>query len=97
MAYLTFLGSVITHITVTVALKYTSSSHGAVLCSTESVFGVIFAAIFLGETFTSRGWFGSALVLIAVLVAELGEDIFQKKKRKKAEVPASSGETAGGS
>lgn len=85
MVYITFFGSVITHITVTVALKYTSSSHGAVLCATEAVFGVVLAAIFLGERLTGRGWIGSALVLAAVLVTELGEGWFKSKKARTEE------------
>ncbi len=79
MLYITFFGSVITHITVTVALKYTTSSRGAVLCATESLFGVFLAAIFLGERLFIRGWIGSVLVLSAVLVAELGEGMFRGK------------------
>lgn len=79
MAYITFFGSVITHITVTVALKYTTSSRGAVLCATEALFGVFLAAIFLGERLTGKGWIGSAFVLAAVLVAELGESLLKKK------------------
>ena len=79
MAYITFFGSVITHIAVTVALKYTTSSRGAVLCATEALFGVFLAAIFLGEKLYLNGWIGSALILAAVLVSELGVGIFKKK------------------
>jgi len=80
MAYLTFFGSVLTHITVTVALKYTSSSHGAVLCSTESVFGVILAVLFLGEKMSLQGVIGCLFVLAAVLIAEVGEGIFNRRR-----------------
>ena len=83
MAYITFFGSVITHILVTVALKYTSSSHGALLCATEAVFGVILAALFLGERFSRNGWIGSALVLLAVIIAEVGEGFIMEKKKRK--------------
>ncbi len=79
MAYITFFGSVITHVTVTVALKYTTSSRGAVLCATEALFAVFLAAIFLGERLYLKGWIGSALVLLAVLVAELGGSLFRGK------------------
>jgi drug/metabolite transporter (DMT)-like permease len=82
MAYITFFGSVITHILVTVALKYTSSSHGALLGSTEAVFGVILAAVFLGERFTRNGWIGSALVLLAVIIAEVGEGMIRQHKKR---------------
>ncbi len=79
MVYITFFGSVITHITVTVALKYTTSSRGAVLCATEALFGVFLAAIFLGERLYLNGWIGSALILAAVLVSELGIGLFKRK------------------
>jgi len=79
MAYITFFGSVVTHIIVTVALKYTSASHGAILCSTEALFGVILAVIFLGERLSWNGWLGSFLVLIAVLTAEVGEYLFKTR------------------
>lgn len=82
MAYITFFGSVITHILVTVALKYTSSSHGALLCATEAVFGVVLAALFLGERFSRNGWIGSALVLLAVIIAEVGEGVIMGKKKR---------------
>ncbi len=79
MVYITLFGSVITHITVTVALKYTTSSRGAVLCATESLFAVFLAAIFLGDRLRIRGWIGAVFVLAAVLVAELGLNIFKKR------------------
>lgn len=78
------MGSVITHIMVTVALKYTSSSRGAVLCSTEALFGVLLAAIFLGERLTGKGLIGSALILAAVLIAELGETLFKLNRKNSA-------------
>jgi len=78
MVYITLFGSVITHITVTVALKYTTSTRGAVLCATESLFGVFLAAIFLGERLRIRGRIGAILVLAAVLVAELGRNFFKE-------------------
>lgn len=82
MAYITFFGSVVTHIIVTVALKYTSSSHGAILCSTEALFGVVLAVIFLGERLSLNGWLGSLLVLIAVLIAEIGESLLKRTSPK---------------
>ncbi len=83
MIYITFFGSVITHILVTVALKYTSSSHGALLCATEAVFGVILAALFLGERFSRNGWIGSALVLLAVVIAEVGEGLISNRNKRR--------------
>jgi drug/metabolite transporter (DMT)-like permease len=91
MAYITFFGSVITHILVTVALKYTSSSHGALLCATEAVFGVILASLFLGERFSRNGWIGSALVLLAVIIAEVGEGIIVKNRKRTLDAMAGSG------
>jgi len=90
LAYITFLGSAVTHITVTVALKYTSSSRGAVLCATESVYAVILAALFLGELLNLRSMTGSILIFSAVLVTELGERWFSPTVSGEPSAPAPS-------
>lgn len=87
MAYITFFGAVITHIIVTIALKYTSSSHGAVLCSTEAGFGALLAALILREGLNGRSLLGCGLILLAVLVTELGEGLFKGRKMSAVKDP----------
>ena len=52
----------------------------AVIMSLESVFGVVGAAILLGERMTVREYIGAAVILIAVLLSQL--DLFTKKVDK---------------
>lgn len=80
LSYVTFFGSVLTHIIVTIALKYTSSSHGAILCSTEALFGLLLSVIFLGEMLSLQGWIGASIVLISVVITETGEEWFKREK-----------------
>jgi drug/metabolite transporter (DMT)-like permease len=49
------------------AQAYVSPSHAAVMVSSESVFGALSAALFLGERLTPTAFCGAAMVLAAVL------------------------------
>lgn len=51
--------------------RYTSESAAAVLISTESLFAALFGALFLSERLNSLGYFGCALIFIAILLVEL--------------------------
>ncbi len=55
------------------ALKYLKPVVATVLMSTESLFGVLASAVFLGERMTPGMLFGCALTFLAVLLSELGE------------------------
>lgn len=54
-----------------VGQRYTSESAAAVLISTESLFAALFGAIFLSERLATLGYFGCALIFIAILLIEL--------------------------
>ena len=68
--------------------KHTNASEAAILISTESVFGPLFAILFYNEPF---GWLllvGMILVSAGIVVSELGSDFWINLKRirlKKAE------------
>ena len=47
------------------------ASHASILLSLESVFGVIFSCILLGETVTAKMLLGFAMIFAAVLVSEI--------------------------
>jgi len=78
MLYLTFLGATATHIMVTLAMKYTSSVHASIICSLESVFGIIMAVIFMGEVLTGRIVGGCILVFSAVILTEVWNPLMEK-------------------
>ena len=54
----------------------------SIVMSLESVFGVIGSALLLGETMSTREYFGCAIVFIAVVLSQL--DLSSLKKRKTA-------------
>lgn len=82
IAYLTFLGATATHIMVTLAMKHTTAIHAAIICSLESVFGLLMAVLFLGDRLTSRSITGSALVFLAVILTEVWEPMSVRIKNK---------------
>ncbi|GEC35754.1 hypothetical protein N181_30650 [Sinorhizobium fredii USDA 205] len=55
----------------TIAQRFTSASHAAVIVSAESVFGAIGAAIFLGERLSPVGAVGAALVFGSITLLSL--------------------------
>ncbi|MCV3209432.1 DMT family transporter [Mesorhizobium sp. YC-39] len=55
----------------TVAQRFTSASHAAVIVSAESVFGALGAALFLGERISSIGVLGATIMLGAILYLAL--------------------------
>jgi len=54
----------------TVAQRFTTTAHTAIILSLEAVFGVIFGVILLGEMFTSRMMIGFAIIFIAIITVE---------------------------
>lgn len=55
-----------------IAQAHTPPSDAAILVSTESLFAAAFGALLLGDRLSTSGWFGAALVLVAVLLVQLG-------------------------
>lgn len=51
----------------TIAQRFTSASHAAVIVSAESVFGALGAALFLGERVSPMGAIGAVIMLAAIL------------------------------
>lgn len=70
MLYLGLFATMMAFCLQNVCQKYTAPSTAALLLSMESVFGVIFAAIFLGEYLTGRMIIGCALIFAAIIMAE---------------------------
>jgi drug/metabolite transporter (DMT)-like permease len=54
-----------------VAQKNAKPSHAAIILSMESVFGAIGGALMLGESMSTRGYLGCALILGGILVTQI--------------------------
>lgn len=70
MLYLGIFSTMIGFLLQNVCQKYTSPNTASLLLSTESVFGVLFSTLMLGERMTGRMLVGCALLFAAVLLAE---------------------------
>jgi drug/metabolite transporter (DMT)-like permease len=70
MLYLGIGSTMIAFLLQNIGQKYTEPSTASLLLSMESVFGVVFSIIFLGEVLTTRMLIGCALILIAIIMAE---------------------------
>nr|WP_300003421.1 DMT family transporter [Tissierella sp.] len=68
--YMSLVGTILAFGIQNIAQKYTSSTHAALILSTESVFGSLFAIFLLGEKLTIKLIIGSLLVLISIIIAE---------------------------
>ena len=55
----------------------------SIIMSLESVFGVVGAAMLLGERMTTREYIGAAIVLVAVLLSQLDIDAIKKSYKNK--------------
>lgn len=56
-----------------VAQKDAKPSHAAIILSTESVFGALGGALMLGETMSTKGYIGCALILGGILISQMKE------------------------
>lgn len=54
-----------------IALQHARPAHAAIILSLEGVFAALAAAMFLGETLALQGYLGAALMLVAMLLAQL--------------------------
>ncbi|HHJ4328475.1 TPA: DMT family transporter [Klebsiella pneumoniae] len=54
-----------------IAQKHAIASHAAIIFSLEAVFAAIAGALFLGESLALKGYFGCALMLAGMLLAQL--------------------------
>jgi drug/metabolite transporter (DMT)-like permease len=64
----------------TIAQRFTSPSHAAVIVSAESVFGALAAALFLGERISWAGAFGAAMMLGAILYLAISAEASSSSK-----------------
>lgn len=70
MLYLGLMSTMLAFLLQNVCQKYTTPNAASLFLSLESVFGVLFSTIFLGERMTPRMIFGCALLLASIILAE---------------------------
>ena len=63
------------------ALKHGDPTPVTLICSLESVFSVIAGALILHEVLSGRELAGCALMLLAVVLAELPGELFRKRQK----------------
>lgn len=78
LLYLSLLSSMLAFCLQNVGLKYVPSSLASLFLSLESVFGVFFSTLILGERLTAKMFLGCILIFAAILVAEVIPGFFKK-------------------
>lgn len=78
--YLGIFSSMIAFLLQTVAQKYTSSTHAAIILSMEAVFGSILGIILLNEGVTVKFIIGCLAILISVITSETKWEFLKSKK-----------------
>jgi drug/metabolite transporter (DMT)-like permease len=61
-----------------VAQQYTPASDAAIILSGEALFAALAGAVMLGDRLSLLGWAGCALILAAILMAEIGSTLMQR-------------------
>ena len=69
--YIGIVSTLICNILQNVCQKYTKPENASLIMSTESVFGVLGSIIFLGEAPSVRMWIGCAIMMVAIVLAQL--------------------------
>jgi len=64
----------------TIAQKYTSATHAAIILSMEAMFGTLFGILILSEPFTFIMGLGCFVILMAIITAETGWSFLRPKK-----------------
>lgn len=80
IVYAGTIGFALTLVLQTVAQKYTTATHAAILLSTSSIFGSLLGVAFIGEPMTWRIFAASALILAGVLTVEAAPVLMKKKQ-----------------
>lgn len=70
LLYLGVFATAIAYILQTIAQKYITETKTAIILSTESLWGMIFSMLILGEIISFKMAFGAALILFAILLTE---------------------------
>lgn len=78
LVYLAVFSTAIAYLFQNMAHQYTTATKAAIILSTEAVFGMLLSVLFLHEVLTGRMITGAALIIVAILLAEV-KPTFSKK------------------
>jgi drug/metabolite transporter (DMT)-like permease len=80
--YVGLISSGLAFVLQVIAQRYTTASQTAIFLSSEALFGAFFAAMFLNETIPSIGYYGCALIFIAILLVEVVPELTKNRSQK---------------
>jgi drug/metabolite transporter (DMT)-like permease len=80
--YLAVFSSMIAFLVQNIAQAHTSSTHAAIIFSTEALFGSIMGVIFLKEIITIKFLIGCMAILISVIISEVKPNLSNLKRQK---------------
>jgi len=67
--------------------KNSNPAVASILLSLESVFGALFSALFISETMSIREYIGCAVILLAVIIAEIDfKSIFNARRKSDLQI-----------
>lgn len=78
LVYLAVFSTAIAYLFQNMAHQYTTATKAAIILSTEAIFGMLLSVLFLHEVLTGRMITGAALIIVAILLAEV-KPRFHKK------------------
>lgn len=81
LVYLAVFSTAIAYLFQNMAHQYTTATKAAIILSTEAVFGMLLSVLFLHEVLTGRMLMGAALILVAILLAEVKPRFHKKMLR----------------
>ncbi|MBO4320577.1 MAG: DMT family transporter [Treponema sp.] len=83
LLYLGLGASMIGFLLQNVGLKYVHSALASLFLSLESVFGMFFSVMMLGEKMTAKTWLGCILIFISIMIAEVLPPLISRLREKK--------------
>jgi drug/metabolite transporter (DMT)-like permease len=81
IAYLAVMPTVVALYVMAKYQKYTTPTRSAVIYSMEPPLAALFAFFIIGETMGVTGVIGGILILLGLIVSELSDNLFKRKKR----------------
>ena len=85
LLYLGIASTMVGFLLQNIGQKYTEPSTAALLLSMESVFGVLFSVLMLGEVLSVRMAYGCILIFVAIIISETKIEFLQGRRLKKNE------------
>lgn len=83
LLYLGLFSTMIPFLVQNIAQKYTTSTHAAIILSTEAVFGSLLGVLVLGESITSKFLIGCTTIFMAVVASETRFAFLKPRKKGK--------------